>query len=74
MQAFFDLIVAVKRALPDNFLSSFLAIASSILVGHFEAVVKKFNECPIPLLFSKSTGNGKLITCHDDNGYSEGIC
>ncbi|XP_019860084.1 PREDICTED: uncharacterized protein LOC109588352 isoform X3 [Amphimedon queenslandica] len=57
--ALWELLNCVEVAMPDNFMSTYLTITSSVLVGHFETVIRQFGECPIPLLCSKTTGNGK---------------
>uniref|UniRef100_A0A1X7TLC2 DUF927 domain-containing protein n=1 Tax=Amphimedon queenslandica TaxID=400682 RepID=A0A1X7TLC2_AMPQE len=56
---FSNLLQSFKRALSDNFLSSVIAICSTALLGHYEMVMERFHECPIPLLYSKETGTGK---------------
>lgn len=58
LQGFSNLLLSFKRAFSDNFLSSVMAICSTALLGHYETVIERFHECPIPILYSKETGTG----------------
>lgn len=48
----------LKDALHNNFFSSFMAIAGSVLLFHYEAIQEIQDQCPILLCFSKESGTG----------------
>ena len=47
-----------KEALSNNFISSFIALAGSVVLFHFEAIKEIQDECPLVLCYSKECGTG----------------
>ena len=47
-----------KDLLKSNFLSSFLTLAGSVVLFHFEAIKEIQDECPVIVCYSKQSGTG----------------
>ena len=50
-----------KNIMGKNFLASFVAVAGSIITYHFDIINNLQGECPLILIYSRSSGTGKIL-------------
>ena len=62
-----ELLEASKNCLENNFISSFLTVAGSIVLLHYETILGMQDECPLILCYSSQSGTG--INSYNNNYY-----